>query len=135
MAQWLVFITAYNRLLEALPVFIEINVGVRPLCLCHRCKLWHKENNLTVCTAPEFYPSRVRAASGSSSCSLIAIQTDTIYTWLLLAPVVMSWSTRKVHAPASNIAHVEAEISRKDSPKSEGVELYLIASHDVVRYK
>lgn len=55
MAQWLVFITAYNRLLEALPVFIEINAGVRPWCLCRRCKLWNKENNLMAC------PSRVRS--------------------------------------------------------------------------
>lgn len=70
MAQWLVFITAYNRPLEAIPVFIEINVGLRPWCLCCRCKLWNRENNLMACPALEFHPFRVRAASGSSPCSL-----------------------------------------------------------------
>ena len=69
---WLVFITVCNRLLEALPVFIEINVRARLLCcLCHRCKLWQKENNPVACIAPQFYPSRERAASGSSLCSLV----------------------------------------------------------------
>lgn len=131
MAQWLVFITAYNRLLEALPVFIEMNAGVRPWCLCR--KLWNKENNLMACPALEFHPSRGRAAPGSSPCSLVAIQADTVCPWLLLALVVQLWSTTEaqVCGAASSTAHMETEIS----PKSEGVELYLIASHDVVRYK
>lgn len=87
---WLVFITVCNRLLEALPVFVEINVRARLLCcLCHRCKLWRKENNLVACIAPEFYPSRERAASGSSLCSLVAIQSNTAYTWLLLSLAVV----------------------------------------------
>lgn len=99
MAQWLVFITAYNRPLEAIPVFIEINVGLRPWCLCCRCKLCNKENNLMACPALEFHPFRVRAASGSSPCS--AFQTGTVYTWLLLALMVMSWSkTAQVHGAA-----------------------------------
>lgn len=86
---WLVFITVCNRLLEALPVFIEINVRARLLCyLCHRCKLRQKENTLMACVAPESYPSRERAASGSALCSLVAIQSNTAYTWFLLLLVV-----------------------------------------------
>lgn len=86
---WLVFITVCNRLLEALPVFIEINVRARLLCcLCHRCKLWQK-NNLVACIAPEFYPSRETAASGSTPCSLVALQSNAAYIWLLLSLVVV----------------------------------------------
>lgn len=134
MAQWLVFITAYNRPLEAIPVFIEINVGLRPWCLCCRCKLWNRENNLMACPALEFHPFRVRAASGSSPCSLpfrlALFKLGSCLPWwschgaqqlrfVELHPKQLMWKQR---------------YQEKALPKSEGVELYLIASHDVVRY-
>lgn len=60
----------------------------------------------------EFHPSEVRAAPGSSPCSLTATQADTVCTWLLLTLVVVLWSTTKAQlcGAASNTAHVETEI-------------------------
>lgn len=87
---WLVFISACKRLLEALPVFIEVNARARLLsCLCHRCKLWQKENNPVAHTAPGFHPSWERAVSGSSLDSFVAVPPTSAYPQLLLTAVVV----------------------------------------------
>lgn len=96
-------------------MFIEINIRVRLwCCLCHRCKLGKKENNLVACVASEFYPSRERAASGCSLCSWVLFRI----ALLILGPCCHWWSSVLEHSEARRLATWKPRDQKKGSPES-----------------